>query len=76
MKQYKIQNKIQNKMKQLKWVIDNNKLQKNKDIVVVLPIVKLWFSERYYAGPNTFTPAFGIAISWLKWNYYFTLQKK
>lgn len=76
MRQQKIQNKIQNKMKKLKWVIDNNKLQKNKDIVVLLPIVKLWYSKKYYAAPHTFTPAFGIAISWLKWNYYFTLQKK
>lgn len=71
-----MQNKIQNKMEKLKWVIDNNKLQKNKDIVVLLPVFKLWYSQRYYAGPNKFTPAFGIAISWLKWNYYFTLQKK
>lgn len=65
-------------MKKLKWVIDNNKLQKNKDIVVLLPIVKLWYSKHYLLkiGAPDKTPAFGIAISWLKWNYYFTLQKK
>ena len=46
MKQLNTQNKIQNKMRKLEWVIDNNKLQKNKDIVVVLPIVKLWYSKK------------------------------
>lgn len=66
-------------MKNKKWVVVNNKFQKNKDIVVLLPILKLWFSKNYWATgqkPKEETPAFGIAISWLKWNYYFTIQKK
>ena len=63
-------------MKKLKWVIDNNKFQKNKDIVNILPFIKVWYSKNYFLESGVFTPAFGIAISWLKWNYYFTLQKK
>jgi len=63
-------------MKSRKWFVANNKFQKNKDIVVLLPIVKLWFSEQYFLDKGIFTPAFGIAISWLKWNYYFTIQKE
>jgi hypothetical protein len=62
-------------MENLKWKIDNNKTTKNKDIVVLLPILKLWFSKSYWLQGKTHTPAFGIAISWLKWNYYLTIQK-
>jgi len=62
-------------MKNKNWFIANNKLQKNKDIVVILPIAKIWFSKQYFLETGVFTPAFGIAISWLKWNYYFTIQR-
>lgn len=58
-----------------KWFIANNRFQKNKDIVVLLPITKIWFSKNYFLESGVFTPAFGIAISWLKWNYYFTMQE-
>jgi hypothetical protein len=57
------------------WFIANNRLQKNKDIIIVLPVVKLWCSKSYFLETGVSTPAFGIAISWLKWNYYFTIQK-
>jgi len=63
-------------MKTKKWFIANNKFQKNKDIVVLLPITKIWFSKQYFLDKGISTPAFGIAISWLKWNYYFTIQKR
>ena len=63
-------------MRQLKWVIANNATQINKDIVNILPFIKVWYSKQYFLSKGKFTPAFGIAISWLKWNYYFTLQKK
>ena len=59
-----------------KWIIANNATQINKDIVNVLPFIKVWYSKQYFLSKGKFTPAFGIAISWLKWNYYFTLQKK
>jgi hypothetical protein len=36
-------------MKNKKWIVVNNKFQKNKDIVVLLPILKLWFSKNYWA---------------------------
>ena len=62
-------------MKNKNWFIANNKLQKNKDIVVILPIAKIWFSKQYFLETGVFTPAFGIAISWLKWNYYLTIQQ-
>jgi hypothetical protein len=58
-----------------KWFVANNRLQKNKDIVIILPTLKLWYSENYFLETGVFTPAFGIAISFLKWNYYFTIQK-
>jgi hypothetical protein len=58
-----------------KWFIANNKTQKNNDIVNVLPFIKVWYSKQYFLGKGTSTPAFGIAISWLKWNYYLTIQK-
>lgn len=58
-----------------KWFIANNRLQKNKDIIIILPILKLWCSKYYFLETGVLTPAFGIAISFLKWNYYFTLQK-
>lgn len=58
-----------------KWFIANNKFQKNKDIIVLLPIIKIWFSKNYFLETGVFSPAFGIAISWLKWNYYFTIQQ-
>ena len=29
-------------MKKAKWFIANNKLQKNKDIVNILPFIKVW----------------------------------
>jgi hypothetical protein len=63
-------------MRQLKWIIANNATQINKDIVNILPFIKVWYSKQYFLSKGKFTPAFGIAISWLKWNYYFTLQKK
>ena len=62
-------------MKNKKWFIANNKFQKNKDIVVLLPIIKIWFSKQYFLDKGISTPALGIAISWLKWNYYFTIQQ-
>ena len=58
-----------------KWFVANNRLQKNRDIVIILPTLKLWYSKNYFLETGVLTPAFGIAISWLKWNYYFTLQK-
>jgi hypothetical protein len=58
-----------------KWFIANNKFQTNKDIVNVLPFIKIWYSPNYFLETGVLTPAFGIAISWLKWNYYFTVQK-
>ena len=60
--------------KKLNWFIANNKLQKNKDIVNILPNLKLWYSKAYFLK-SEHTPAFGISISWLKWNYYLTIQK-
>ena len=63
-------------MKNKKWFIANNATQINKDVVNILPFIKVWYSKKYFLGKGAFTPAFGIAISWLKWNYYFTLQKK
>jgi len=58
-----------------RWFVANNKLQKNKDITILLPVIKLWYSKCYFLETGLYTPAFGIAISFLKWNYYFTLQK-
>jgi hypothetical protein len=58
-----------------KWFIANNTTQINKDVVNVLPFIKVWYSKKYFLGKSSFTPAFGIAISWLKWNYYLTIQK-
>lgn len=66
-------------MKNKKWVIHNNQIMMNKAIVVILPIFKIWYSPNYWTSgqkPTEETPAFGIALSWLKWNYYFTMQKK
>jgi hypothetical protein len=58
-----------------KWFVANNRLQKNRDIVIILPTLKLWYSKNYFLETGVLTPAFGIAISFLKWNYYFTIQK-
>jgi len=59
-----------------KWFIANNKRQKNNDIVNILPFIKVWYSKQYFLGKGAAsTPAFGIAISWLKWNYYLTIQQ-
>ena len=58
-----------------KWIIANNATQINKDIVNILPFIKVWCSKQYFLSKGKFTPAFGIAISWLKWNYYLTIQK-
>lgn len=58
-----------------KWFIANNRIQKNKDITILLPVVKLWYSKCYFYETGIYTPAFGVAISFLKWNYYFTIQK-
>jgi hypothetical protein len=58
-----------------KWFVANNKVQKNKDITILLPVVKFWYSQCYFLETGIYTPAFGVAISFLKWNYYFTLQK-
>jgi hypothetical protein len=58
-----------------KWFVANNKVQKNKDITILLPVIKLWYSKCYFLETGLYTPAFGVAISFLKWNYYFTLQK-
>lgn len=58
-----------------KWIIANNATQINKDIVNILPFIKVWYSKQYFLSKGKFTPAFGIAISWFKWNYYLTIQK-
>lgn len=58
-----------------KWFVSNNRTQKNVDVINVLPFLKVWYSKRYFLETGVFTPAFGIAVSWLKWNYYFTIQK-
>jgi hypothetical protein len=61
-------------MKNKTWFIANNKFVKNKDVVNVLPFIKLWYSKNYYLEAGVFTTAFGVAISFLKWNYYLTIQ--
>lgn len=58
-----------------KWFISNNQVNINKNIVNILPYIKLWYSECYFFETGVYTPAFGIAVSWLKFNYYFTIQK-
>lgn len=58
-----------------KWFISNNQVNINKNIVNILPYIKLWYSECYFLETGAYTPAFGIAVSWLKFNYYLTIQK-
>lgn len=58
-----------------KWFISNNQVNINKNIVNILPYIKLWYSECYFLETGVYTPAFGVAVSWLKFNYYFTIQK-
>ena len=58
-----------------RWFVANNKVQKNKDITILLPILKVWYSKYYFLETGVLTPAIGVAISFLKWNYYFTIQK-
>lgn len=74
-KQKKIGNKAYTLKSNSKWFIANNKLQKNKDIVILCPVVKLWYSKCYFYETGLYTPAFGVAFSFLKWNYYLTIQK-
>ena len=62
-------------MKKKKWFIATNQFQKNKSVINILPFIKIWISKQYFLESGVFTPAFGIAISWLKWNYYFTMQQ-
>jgi len=62
-------------MKKKKWFVENNKLQKNKEIINIIPFIKIWYSKNYFFESGVFTPAIGIGISWLKWNYYFTIQQ-
>ena len=62
-------------MKKKKWFIATNQFQKNKAIINIIPFIKIWISKEYFLESGVFTPAFGIAISWLKWNYYFTMQQ-
>lgn len=57
------------------WFIANNTVQTNKDIVNILPFIKIWYSKQYFLTKGISTPAFGVGVSWLKWNYYFTIQK-
>jgi len=75
MNKEKKQYKKVNKSNLINWFVANNKVQKNKDIVILFPVVKFWYSECYFFETGFYTPAFGVAISFLKWNYYFTLQK-
>ena len=42
-----------------KWEIANNRTQINKDIVNVLPFIKVWYSKNYFFETGVFTPAFG-----------------
>jgi hypothetical protein len=58
-----------------KWFISNNEVNINKNIVNILPYIKLWYSDCYFLETGVYTPAVGIAVSWLKFNYYFTIQK-
>ena len=74
-KQKKIGKKVNTSKLISKWLVVNNKVQKNRDIVILLPVVKFWYSECYFFETGIYTPAFGVAISFLKWNYYLTIQK-
>lgn len=58
-----------------KWFVSNNRFQKNKDITILLPVLKFWYSKCYFYETGLYTPAFGVAVSFLKWNYYLTIQK-
>lgn len=58
-----------------KWFISNNEVNINKNIVNILPYIKVWYSPCYFLETGVYTPAFGIAFTWLKFNYYFTIQK-
>lgn len=58
-----------------KWFVANNTTQKNVDVINIIPFLKVWYSNRYFLETGVLTPAVGVAVSWLKWNYYFTIQK-
>ena len=58
------------------WFVANNTMNKNKQVVNILPFLKVWYSKYHFLETGVLTPAFGIAISWLKWNYYFTIQQR
>lgn len=57
------------------WFVANNTMNKNKQVINILPFLKVWYSKYHFLESGVLTPAFGIAISWLKWNYYFTIQQ-
>jgi len=57
-----------------KWFISNNEVNINKNIVNILPYLKIWYSPSYFLETGVYTPAFGIGFSWFKFNYYFTIQ--
>ena len=42
-------------MKQKKWFIANNKTQINKDIVNIIPFIKVWYSKNYFLESGVFT---------------------
>ena len=41
-----------------KWFIENNNLNKNKQVVNILPFLKVWYSKYYFLETGVLTPAF------------------
>ena len=60
-------------MKEKKWFIANNTIQKNKDITIILPVIKFWYSKCYFLETGCYTPAFGMAFSFLKSSKWSTI---
>jgi hypothetical protein len=56
------------------WKRIKNETSWNKDIINILPNIRLWYSNDYWVKEKGLRGrAIGLAISVGKWNYYFTI---
>lgn len=59
----------------MEWSLVTNKITKLQGYYMFIPCFSIWYDKYRFMETGVYTPAFGVSIGWLKFNYSLVLQK-
>jgi len=59
----------------INWFVTHNRFIITKNSIHVLPELCFWYDKNYFLETGVGSPAFGFRIGWIKWRWFFGLQK-